>query len=108
MVSPRDIELISNNIQEEEFYMGNQNNSMGGFGVGLLVGAAVGVSLALLYAPYSGQKTRRLIREDAEDVWNAGSDQIQESRESVNDLMDNARQRADRVIARAKCRAATE
>ena len=88
--------------------MSNQGNSMGGFGVGLLVGAAVGVSVALLYAPYSGQKTRRLIREDVGDAWNAGADQIQESREQVNDMMDDARERVDRVIARAKCRAATE
>ena len=85
-----------------------QGDSMRGLGVGLLVGAAIGVSLALLYAPYSGQKTRRLIREDAKDAWEAGTEQIQESREQVNDMMDNALERADRVIARAKCRAATE
>ena len=88
--------------------MRNQSNSTGGFGIGLLVGASVGVGLTLLFAPNSGQKTRRLISEGVEDAREAGTEQIQESRELVNDMMDHARQRADRVIARAKCRAATE
>ena len=86
--------------------MSDRGNAMGGFGVGLLTGLAIGISLGLLYAPSSGQRTRRMIREDAKDAWEAGTEQIQESREQVNDMMDNARERADRVIARAKRRAA--
>ena len=79
-----------------------------GFGVGLLTGLAIGIGLGLLYAPSSGQRTRRMIREDAKDAWEAATEQIQESKEQVNDMMDHARERADRVIARAKRRAATE
>ena len=88
--------------------MSYQTNSTGGFGMGLLTGLAIGVGVGLLYAPSSGQRIIRMIREDAKDVLDAGTEQIQESKEQVNDMMDHARERTDRVIARAKRRAATE
>ena len=62
--------------------------------------------LGLLYGPKSGQRTRRMIREDANDALEAATEQIQESREQVNDMMEDAHARADRVITRAKRRAA--
>jgi len=34
----------------------------------LLIGAAAGAGIALLYAPLSGQETRKLIRRKAEDA----------------------------------------
>jgi gas vesicle protein len=36
-----------------------------GFGVGLLVGAAIGGAVALLYAPKKGEETRQIIKDKA-------------------------------------------
>ncbi len=43
-------------------------DSVNGFGIGLLVGAAVGASLALLFAPQSGRETRQMIKEKASNI----------------------------------------
>ena len=82
--------------------MSDQGNSMAGFGVGLLVGVAIGASLALLYAPNSGEKTRKLIKEKVGDAWEAGVDQMEESRKRANEMMGKARKQVDEVIDTAK------
>ena len=58
----------------------------------LLIGAAAGAGIALLYAPVSGKETRKLIRRKAEDardtVVEAGEqvrDRVAEAGESVAD-----------------------
>ncbi len=58
----------------------------------LLIGAAAGAGIALLYAPVSGKETRKLIRRKAEDardtVVEAGEqvrDRVAEASESVAD-----------------------
>lgn len=51
----------------------------------LLIGAAAGAGIALLYAPRSGKETRRIIRRSAEDA----KDAIVEKGE---DLLDAGRQ----------------
>ena len=43
-------------------------DSLTGFGIGLLAGALVGGVVALLCAPKSGEETRAMIREKAENV----------------------------------------
>ncbi|MDX2057077.1 MAG: YtxH domain-containing protein, partial [Gemmatimonadales bacterium] len=40
----------------------------GGFGLGLLVGALLGATVALLFAPAPGHDTRRRLRRRLEDV----------------------------------------
>ena len=59
----------------------------------LLIGAAVGAGIALLYAPVSGKETRKLIRRKAGDardtVVEAGEqvrDRVAEASESVADV----------------------
>ncbi len=49
----------------------------------LLIGAAVGAGIALLYAPRSGKDTRKLIRRKAEDTREAISDTTAEIREKI-------------------------
>jgi gas vesicle protein len=51
----------------------DEENGLGGFIAGLLIGAVVGVSVALLVAPQSGSSTRhRLIRAVAPGRWRGG------------------------------------
>ena len=42
--------------------------SAAGFGVGLLVGAALGVAIGMLYAPQSGRETRAMIEDKAREA----------------------------------------
>jgi gas vesicle protein len=60
-----------------------QNN--GGSLVWFIAGAAVGASIALLYAPQSGKDTRRLIKKKTKEGREALSD-------TANDLMDKGRE----------------
>ncbi|HWZ29781.1 MAG TPA: YtxH domain-containing protein [Bryobacteraceae bacterium] len=60
-----------------------QNN--GGSLVWFIAGAAVGASIALLYAPQSGKETRRLIKKKTKEGREALSD-------TAGDLMDKGRE----------------
>jgi len=82
--------------------MSDQGNSMAGFGVGLLVGVAIGASLALLYAPNSGEKARKLIKEKVQDAWEAGADQIDESRKQGKEMLDKVQKQVSEVMDTTK------
>jgi gas vesicle protein len=94
--------LILSNIREEEFYMSNQSNSMGGFGVGLLVGAVLGAGVALLYAPNSGEKTRKLIKDRVEDAWDVGVDQMEDTRKQGKEILDKVQKQVNEVMDTTK------
>ena len=62
-----------------------------GFAAGMLLGALAGGTAALLTAPQSGRRTRRLIR--------ARSAALRDQAvEAVNDTVDEARQQASRAV----------
>lgn len=63
--------------------------------VWFLVGAAVGASVALLYAPQSGDRTRRLLGRKFADGRDALSDQGSELLEKSRDLFEKGRKVAD-------------
>jgi gas vesicle protein len=59
----------------EEGIMDREDRSLGMIAMfSFLVGGAVGAGLALLLAPQSGKKTRRQIREIAEELSDQASD----------------------------------
>ncbi|APV43896.1 YtxH-like protein [Dehalogenimonas formicexedens] len=45
-----------------------EENTNRGLMAGLLAGAAIGISLGLLYAPRSGVETREMLRKRADDM----------------------------------------
>ncbi len=60
------------------------NETMRGFAIGLLAGALIGAGLGILYAPQSGRKTRKDIKERVEelgDTVKSKADDITESAE---------------------------
>jgi len=73
--------------------MARENNtiSLGWF----LVGAAVGASIALLYAPQSGKDTRRLIAKKGEQSKDAIMDSSKEVLDRGKELFDRGRELAD-------------
>lgn len=54
---------------------------MGKFLTGFLIGAAAGAAIALMYAPQSGEKTRRQLRRGVEDC----TGRIRDTAETVSD-----------------------
>jgi gas vesicle protein len=45
-----------------------ESKTLVGFGIGILAGAVIGGSIALLFAPKTGQETRMLIKDKTTDV----------------------------------------
>jgi len=46
----------------------SDKNSGSGFGIGLILGIAVGAALGFLFAPRSGKETREMVKDKAVDV----------------------------------------
>lgn len=55
----------------------------------VMAGAAVGAGVALLFAPHSGQRTRRLIRRTTDDV----GDDVREMYKRIKETGDDAARR---------------
>lgn len=65
------------------------------FAAGLLIGALVGAGIALLFAPQSGEDTRRLIRRKAKRLTADARDRFDDVKDRVRD----ARRRAEEAIS---------
>lgn len=60
---------------------------------GFLLGAAVGVGIALLMAPQSGRRTRRRIKHSLEGVRNTAGDRLEDIGEDVMSAVDTSRRK---------------
>jgi gas vesicle protein len=63
--------------------------------VWFLVGAAVGASIALLYAPQSGRHTRQMIRRKAEEGRDKLSESSREAYEKGREMFEKGKEIAD-------------
>jgi gas vesicle protein len=63
--------------------MNEGNGSAKTFTAGLLIGALVGAGVALLFAPQSGEETRRLIRRKAKHLADDARDRYDDVRHRV-------------------------
>jgi gas vesicle protein len=83
----------------------NSDNVIG-FGIGLLAGAAIGGTMALLYAPNSGKKTRKLIKNKAtefvDDVKEEANEVVDEVKEKTGGVIDKVKEAASRSSQRGK------
>jgi gas vesicle protein len=62
------------------------------FAAGLLLGALIGAGVALLFAPQTGEDTRRLIRKRARRFARDARDRYDDIRDKVRDARDRAKQ----------------
>lgn len=60
----------------------NENTGTGFF-PGLILGAALGAAIALLYAPQSGADTRKLVKEKASELKDRAVDAVCRTQESA-------------------------
>lgn len=60
------------------------------FVTGLLIGAVIGASTAILMAPQSGRRTRRRIQRAAKDVADSSRGRLEDLAEDVKDRVDDA------------------
>lgn len=61
----------------------------------LVLGAAAGAVLGLLFAPSKGSELRRQIKDNAEDLIDELAEKINEGKETINNLKDKAMAKAD-------------
>jgi gas vesicle protein len=62
------------------------SGTMRGFAIGLMVGAAAGATVALLYAPKSGARLRRDIGAQVDHAKRRAADLYDDAKETVGDL----------------------
>ena len=75
--------------------MGDDDSGSGRpFAAGLLIGALIGAGVALLFAPQSGEDTRRIIRRRAKRIASGASDRF----DDVKDRIRKARRRAEEAL----------
>ncbi len=73
----------------------SDSDSATSFGIGLLVGAAIGMATGFLFAPLPGRETRAVIRE-----------KTAETKERAAEIIEEAKERAKKIIADARGKAA--
>lgn len=74
------------------------------FIAGLLVGAVIGASAALLLAPQSGRRTRKRLTRAAGEVATTAGDRWESVSDDVRDRVDDVRTRVDDTITVARKR----
>ena len=78
------------------------------FLTGILVGAAVGAGLALLFAPGSGDETRRLVRRRARAVTHDAAEGLVAARDEVRQALREKKEALRQRLARGLERAGEE
>jgi len=76
--------------------MSNNGNSGGSFAVAFLLGAVAGAAVALLYAPASGEDTRRRLAEKARQGRERAQEAVRDGREFVERQRDRVVEAAER------------
>lgn len=86
--------------------MGHQESGMGTGSIILsfFIGGIVGAGVALLMAPKTGEETRKMIKDFAEDARDRAGDYVGQVKEKASGYMDKGKEMFDReknVISRA-------
>jgi gas vesicle protein len=72
-------------------------DSIGPLAIGLLVGAAIGATFGILYAPKSGRETRALIKDKTVEV-------VDKAKEKAAEIVDRAKEKASDLRHTVACK----
>jgi gas vesicle protein len=81
--------------------MNDNDNDLGAFLAGFVIGGLVGAAVALILAPQSGEETRRRIVDMSDDLVEAGQQRV----ERVRDVADSYAHRTGDAFSEARGRA---
>ncbi|MBN1376009.1 MAG: YtxH domain-containing protein [Dehalococcoidia bacterium] len=76
-----------------------ENGTGTGFGIGILAGAVAGVALGLLYAPHPGKETRLILKNKAGETLHKAEDILEEARERAKRIIHDAKGKAQEIEA---------
>jgi gas vesicle protein len=79
----------------------NGGGSLSGFVMGAVVGAAVGAGVALLFAPRTGEETRKWLANNARDLKDKAASALDQAKETMRREKDMA-ERGVKEIARTR------
>lgn len=82
--------------------MENNNNKMAAAALMLVAGGIIGAGLALLYAPQSGEKTRRDLCRSARKVKTRADEAVEDLADNITDLVDSIGDKTDDLLERGK------
>ena len=78
-----------------ETYQSNDNSRTSAMMTGFLLGSIVGAGIALLFAPATGQETRRVLRERARRLGSDAQDVVNRTREGFEGVKKDAKSAFD-------------
>jgi gas vesicle protein len=84
--------------------MSENNNELGSFLAGFVIGGLVGAAVALILAPQSGQEMRSQIADKSQALRQQSGERIQQYRDLAGSRTEEYRERAGSVVADARSR----
>lgn len=84
--------------------MSENNNELGSFLAGFIIGGLVGAATALILAPQSGEETRTQFAGKSRELRQTGGERLQQYRETAGSRTQEYRERAGGLVADARSR----
>lgn len=84
--------------------MSENNNELGAFLAGFVIGGLVGAATALILAPQSGEETRTQIIGKSSEWRQSGSERFQQYRDAANVRSQDYREQASNLVSGARSR----
>lgn len=82
--------------------MENNDKKVAAAALLLVAGGIIGAGLALLFAPQSGERTRRDICRTAKRVRSRAEDTVEDLKDSISDLVDTIGDKTDDLLEKGK------
>jgi len=87
-------------MEEREIIV--KRGSFGSMLSGFLIGGLIGAAVALLAAPQSGEETRHMIGDKANELKHRAAEKAQETRDKAQKVIASAREGASEVVSKTK------
>lgn len=85
--------------------MSENNNDLGAFLAGFVIGGLVGAATAIILAPQSGSETRTQLMGHSQELRHMSNERLQQVRQQANDATKDVRGRAGTMLADARSQA---